>query len=954
MFKKLSILFSFLLFLFIYLNLQSKVFAVGTCVSQGGECADNSCPSSGFTQVQSSDCGTSGAIIVCCVPNAAPTPTSTPTPTPTATPTLAPGAPTATPTTAGAVSGASGTITPTPQWIPDPEVTFVGKNAARAGLLLNWALDASNFQWVYLPINTTTNKTEQNPLLPFWTTIFRIVGSLLLLLVLGTAFILIATRGRSITIKRFIPRFILIVLLVFFSFSILQFIYQIADVIQLFFLRSPTYSTPTSVVNISQKDLLSVAIDYSTFQGFRLSGDGNTESAFMSLLLLKFTTITYYVMVGVLILRKIILWFFIILSPIFPLLLLYKPVRNTGKIWIGEFFRWVLYAPLFSIFLAGLVSLWTTAIPLNFLATVTTDNFPTAINIELGAPGQKVDLTHSVSNIGTFAEYAIALLMLWVVILLPFILLQMLLNYMNTISFKETPWMQQLISRSPTFFKPPPTSPLPSSPPPERYQSTGLAKSLPYDNAISLQRRSTTDVSPKTPEKMDVEILQLTNLSVPTMRDIARFETDHLSATNSSQKQEVSRMQESLAHVANPQGLVHARLQQESQKGNILAKNILNAASSVSRRSNLASAQQVMTAISNPGFASSSLQRDKATALRQIIMQESEKGNPTATAFIASMNGLNKTELSNIGQVLQNLAHPDSIQNIAQQQTFARFFAALTQESQTNNPLAMSMLTVIKTMSTNTKGADIATVTKLREQLREESQKGNKLANDFLALTDTTKVINDVQTLLRKLVVAEQKGDQLATKILALFAENGVQAKSSVATLPLANRIQTVSIEDYEAVKKMWIENYQKMDIPQNLEGSIKDRRSWITTDRDNINETIALLSSMNQEKIDEGMQHVSNILPFLLIGGFSQTEIIAYLKAKLQAGKEVLEQLQHNDEEEETMMDKRAGNKSQTINASEHMAVEVPENPVLPEQRPLMQTVSPTPLTPQDDTKKT
>jgi len=35
------------------------------------------------------------------------------------------------------------------------------------------------------------------------------------------------------------------------------------------------------------------------------------------------------------------------------------------------------------------------------------------------------------------------------------------------------------------------------------------------------------------------------------------------------------------------------------------------------------------------------------------------------------------------------------------------------------------------------------------------------------------------------------------------------------------------------------------------------------------------------QDKVQQGMDQVSNLLPFLLVGGFSQTEIVDYLKAK-------------------------------------------------------------------------
>lgn len=162
-------------------------------------------------------------------------------------------------------------------------------------------------------------------------------------------------------------------------------------------------------------------------------------------------------MTGILLVRKIILWFFIIISPVFPLLLFYKPIRNTAKIWIGEFFRWLLYAPLFAIFLHGLVVVWQKGIPLYFpqiaqgLPQAGEVVYPTAINILLGGPGQAISMTNSVNLSNTFALYVVALLMLWVVILLPFLLLKIFLDYLATLSLDGNVLFKQFANRGTAF-----------------------------------------------------------------------------------------------------------------------------------------------------------------------------------------------------------------------------------------------------------------------------------------------------------------------------------------------------------------------------------------------------------------------------------------------------------------------------------------------------------------------
>lgn len=355
--------------------------------------------------------------------------------------TYAQAVPTATPTSAPTVTPtptASPTPTPTPPsgaWVQDAEVTFAGKMASRSASFFDWTI--RNYSW------STVAAGKANPLIAAWTTVRNIIYALLLLFVLTTAFIIIVTRGQSITALQFIPRFLLVALLITFSFSLLQFLYQITDVVQGFFFKNPTGTA------ILPKDVLRVGVDYKTFEGYRLSGTSFDEPVKTSLLLIKATAITHYAMAGVLLLRKIILWFFIILAPIFPLLLFYQPIRQVSKIWMGEFFRWLLYGPLFSVLLFGLVTLWSSGIPLGFnfenAGKPESVVYPTAISILLGGPGQNISVTNSLNYTDTFALYVVSLLMLWVVILLPFLLLKIFLDYFHSFSFQETSVWKKIV-----------------------------------------------------------------------------------------------------------------------------------------------------------------------------------------------------------------------------------------------------------------------------------------------------------------------------------------------------------------------------------------------------------------------------------------------------------------------------------------------------------------------------
>lgn len=696
---------------------------------------------------------------------------------------------------------------PEDTWVQDKEVTFTGKNAARAGILLNWVL--RDYKWSHV-------KNNKNPLENFWAKIRDIVYGLLILFVIVTAFILITTRGRSIKAMRFIPRFIAVVLLVTFSFALIQLLYEATDLIQGFFLANKKngFCPPDC---ISQRDLLFVGWDYRPFFGIRRFGEQFEESAFVSLLLVKLTALTYYVMVGVLIIRKIILWFFIIVSPIFPLLLLYYPVRNTGKIWIGEFFRWLMYAPLFAIFLGGLVSLWGSSIPMNFdfkdVHKVDKIVFQTSINILIGGPKQLVNLTNSVNTQDTFALYIVALLMLWGVIIVPWILLQIFLDFAMSYNYGENPMVRQLLN----FMGKPPPSP---TPPPSG--STGTARPLPFKDFIVPEMpkgaaramqipRDTRIVQPvRVPlyvnKQQLSEVARLTSLSVPTMRDISRYETSLLSKDISKQS-ETTQIRQQLNNLATPMSAssaqIREQLTQQSQQGNALASSILTAASSV---------------------------KGITTSIQQMTTQQ-------------------------ITTVLQQISRPETVSNPIERQKIIQMKDTIIKESKVGNPLAVTIINATRTEK-------------------------------------PTEV--DAKLVGEKLKEAKAKGDPLA---------KAIAGTGPASPLPNVNRIQQVSLDDYEAVKKMWSENYQKLDVPVSMTGS-HDRKAWVKDDIRQISDTINLLSSTDPKQVEEGMQEVSNILPFLLMGGFSQAEIIAYLKAKQEAGKSVLEDLEKTSTEEDTMVD--------------------------------------------------
>ena len=1029
-----------------------------------------------------------------------------PTPTdfvlPTATP--VPGAPRVTPTgTSPITSGV---------WVVDPEVTFIGKNAKRAGLLLDWTLQ--NYNWVCITRTAARQCDDRNnPLSEFWKLmVLYIVVPLLILVILATSVVIIITRGRSLTIMRFIPRFIAVMILVVFSYSLLQFFYQFVDLIQGFFLRS-VFEKVCPPDCISQKDLLYIGWDYQTFVGLRMLGDFNTESAFMSLLLTKLTALTYYVMSGILLVRKIILWFFIIVSPIFPILLMYYPVRNTAKIWIGEFFRWMLYAPLFAIFLHGLVFLWRSRIPLIFSnPDINNPNaiiFPTAVNILLGGPQQHVTPNNSVNLTETFALYVVALIMLWIVILLPWVLLQIFLDYANNLSAGDSSFkkmMMNMVSNKQAVPPPvgyPPTNPsdhgatinLPFAKKfqmPTSIQPTGAAKSIPIGATFATIAQP---ISMPTAQ-VSAQMVSLAGITLPTMRDIAKYDTA-LTSRDRSRQREVTLARDTLEKISNPIAVTSTmdkqkfsqmrdRLVQSSQQGNLIASSVLKAANQTTKVSTT-QLKSALQQISNPANVTSQAARDKMTKLHESLEHASKdttsqlvstllsvnektseteiqkiqeklqqiqaQGNLSNSSAISTINNAIKgsqsitqtknilqqvanpasitnatekekftklhdslqkatsdtekqlvssilqvndstsvTELekiqerlteaqqqgsilassvlntinskqqqssSNVRSVLQQVANPASITNVTEREKFTKLHDSLqkstsdtekqlassilqvndstsvtelekiqerlTEAQQQGSILASSVLSTVNSVSKQQQSAtNVRSVlqqvanpeaaktinkerySKLHDALSKASERGDTLAQAVLKVSDKTEVA-DITLLKDKIMKAQQAGQPLASELADMTKED--------TGLPAINRIQKVSQQDFEEVKKMWKENYHNLEVPQGMAGT---RSDWMKDDIGKIDSIISKLSSSDAEQNTEGMNEVSNILPFLMVGGFSQTEVIAYLRAKQEAAKDVLSEV--TTEEEETTIDvsnKKTTQASQTMTAS-------------------------------------
>lgn len=147
------------------------------------------------------------------------------------------------------------------------------------------------------------------------------------------------------------------------------------------------------------------------------------EQAFFRFSLLLLTGIAYFVIALIFILRIVILWALLILSPILLLLAIFRSTRGWFLNWLSMYGRWLLIGPLTALGIAVIVNIWQlSGLPISVGDTYVPEIFSAekTSNIVFYLPGK--DTANTLSNTQEMMEYIVFLLMLYLPIVLAFTL----------------------------------------------------------------------------------------------------------------------------------------------------------------------------------------------------------------------------------------------------------------------------------------------------------------------------------------------------------------------------------------------------------------------------------------------------------------------------------------------------------------------------------------------------
>lgn len=598
-------------------------------------------------------------------------------------------------------------------WAEDSEITDLGKAVDRSRQFVFWTL-------MRPAVDYSTSLRQ------IWSMNRNIALSFMILVsaVLGLA-IALSVRLRSgykFSVQSAITKIGLSILYIALSATLVFTLVMLSEILMRFFIETlggnkvfNTYFGATSS-----------EANYVGFVGCRDLNIRVQEAAKTEIFLLKVSIITNYMMGIMFILRKIILWFLLLVSPFLPLLLSFPLIRNTGRIWIGVFFQWLFYGPLFALFFGATAKLFADGIPFVFdfsrIEKAVGYIFPTAIIITYGGPAQTLNGLNNGNYIDTFAEYIISLVLWWAATWFPWWLLRI---------FRDDCCDGIYAIKNAVYgYFDKPAKPSPSAPPPGRAPKFDLPPPEPLQTRPETKARDTKEQRTSVVRLDNVnmvrqaktsDIVSTLNLRATTLRDVAKLETT--SSLLSTAKQNFAMLTNPLTAqtAADRQKFLNLRTElftRASTKNDTFAQYILSttARSSqqyIEKRNEIA---QSMDTVIN-------------TMSKQKTINLVESVNQSTYAPISTVSQMNVSQVSSVinnKETVENIANTTKVETTKVKQ--------ILQSYAQNAEKPMAQAVDLISMSSQTAKE------KVHEVLRETLQ----IVNTQKIVETTSKVVNNI------------------------------------------------------------------------------------------------------------------------------------------------------------------------------------------------------------------
>ncbi|MDO8641136.1 MAG: hypothetical protein Q7R33_06290, partial [Nitrosarchaeum sp.] len=298
---------------------------------------------------------------------------------------------------------------------------------------------------------------------------------------------------------------------------------------------------------------------------------------------------------------------------------------------------------------------------------------------------------------------------------------------------------------------------------------------------------------------------------------------------------------------------------------------------------------------------------------------------------ISNKTGIEQTKISSVISQVTQLAQTQTGVNTSFIETVSNNKTIVNDIATKTNISAPQVQTILNSYKEDTVNSQKA-VQNISQQTGISHEKITQVINSVNDVAkNNSEVINTVA--LKEHVKAEDVKKVIAAQIpLVMQPEKHIEETVSIPP--------SVSIEDYEEVKKMWTSQYEKGEVP--VTENITSRDEWVENDITFITNTLNKLMSSDDKLKQEGVDDLGYILPIFLINNLKGEELVVYLKAKIEAAKhvkemremekQITEKLKAKANDDEELVDiEKPKEKEQEKQLEMHM--EMDENPDKPPQ---------------------
>lgn len=698
-------------------------------------------------------------------------------------------------------------------WTDDEKVTVEGRAKERARQFIFWVMNHPSIDNhpVLIKIWLSTRNLSY-----FFTILIAALLGLMIIISQKTTF------DTGVKIWPSLIKILLSLFYITFSATIVISLIQLSDILMKFFIE-----------NLGGKDLfntyfkgISQESNYDFF-GIKDLNIAAQESVRNQLFLLKLTEITYYILGGVFILRKIVLWFLLFVSPFLSILLSFSFLKNTGIIWIRVFFQWLFYGPLMALFLGALSTIWKNGIPFVFdfsrSEKVIGYVYPTATNILWGGPSQKLSILNNINYIDPYAEYIITLIMLWIVIFFPWWLLRTFRDYccdgINAI--------KNILMSNISSFHTPPFSPS-SLIAPSKTVSVSTVKEVKTEQ---IKKIETIEEIKKAKTE---EIINSLNIKASNLTEVAKIETN-------------KEMMKNINYLKNP---TQASTITERQKYINIRIELSNRASQ-----NDKIAQRVITSMFLPSHQQI---KDKLAIINTLPKLS------TTTQVISYKVKLPQPKVSQISSTTSNYLNLNPL-----------IITKISQKTKIEEDLIKKTLNILNQMLDK---SPMEILDKINEETKLEKEKISLIIKEYYLFVKSDD--NTIKQIAESLNVKPEEVKKVV-ETQTNFVTEPEKNIEEIIQIP-----QTINIDEYEQIKKMWENQYEKGEVPINE--NIKSRNQWVENEIVFITNTLNKLYSSDNQIKQQGLDEIGYILPIFMINNLTGEQLVVYLKAKLEAAKTV------------------------------------------------------------------